>query len=325
MGVLLGVCVWLACATMAADPSAERGTFHYKPIADQTDIPAAYRLDARDISYELKLKFEMRASEVGVYRLTFPSPVETPFAENNIVQAEYYRPLGRGPFPAVIVLDITAGDGSVSRAIATHLAKHQVAALFVHMAYSGPRRPPNSKLRLMSPDLEQTKSAVRQTVLDLRCATAWLESRPELDGKRLGILGTSLGSFIAALTAEMEPKLGRVALLLSGGGFIDYWYDLPQAASFRFLYELLGGSREKMASAFAPIDPLTCAAQLKQRKLLMIAAKRDELVPPPMAKALWKASGEQKIIWYDCTHYGAVAYIVAGLDEVVKHFKPEEK
>jgi hypothetical protein len=49
------------------------------------------------------------------------------------------------------------------------------------------------------------------------------------------------------------------------------------------------------------------------------------LVPPPMAKALWKASGEQKIIWYDCTHYGAVAYIVAGLDEVVKHFNSEEK
>jgi cephalosporin-C deacetylase-like acetyl esterase len=146
-----------------------------------------------------------------------------------------------------------------------------------------------------------------------------------VDGKRLGVLGTSLGSFIAALTAEMEPKLGRVALLLGGGGFIDYWYDLPQAVGFRFIYELLGGSREKMARAFAPIDPLTCAARLKQHQLLMIAAKRDELVPPPMAQALWKASGEQKIVWYDCTHYGAIAYIVAGLDEVVKHFKSEEK
>ena len=75
---------------------------------------------------------------------------------------------------------------------------------------------------------------MRQTVLDLRLATAWLESRPEIDAKRLGILGTSLGSFIAALTAEMEPKLGHVALLLSGGGFVDYWYDLPEAACFVF-------------------------------------------------------------------------------------------
>jgi hypothetical protein len=42
-----------------------------------------------------------------------------------------------------------------------------------------------------------------------------------------------------------------------------------------------------------------------------------------MAEALWKAAGEQKLVWYDCTHYGAVAYIAAGLDEVVKHFQAE--
>ena len=75
----------------------------------------------------------------------------------------------------------------------------------------------------------------------------------------------------------------------------------------------------------APVDPLTCAANLKNRKLLMIAGKGDELVPPPMARALWKASGEQKIIWYDCTHYGAVRYIMSGLDEVVNHFQPDAK
>ena len=59
----------------------------------------------------------------------------------------------------------------------------------------------------------------------MRLATAWMESRPEIDLKRLGILGTSLGSFMAALTGEMEPKLGRVAVLLGGGGFIDGYYD----------------------------------------------------------------------------------------------------
>jgi dienelactone hydrolase len=328
MRTLPVVCVWLLCggAVVAADPaSVEKGTFRFKPLGDQKDIPERYRLDPRAVEYEMKLKFEMPANEVSVYRLKFPSPVETRYAENNTVHAEYFRPMGKGPFPAVIVLDISAGDGGVSRAIATHLAQHKIAGLFVHMAYYGPRRPPGSKLRLMSPDLPQTLAAVRQTVLDLRVATAWLESRPEVDGKRLGILGTSLGSFIAALTAEMEPKLGHVALLLGGGGFVDAWYDIPEAAPFRFLYELLGGSKAKMAAAVAPIDPITWAANLKQRKLLQIAGKRDELVPPCMAEALWKAAGEQKLIWYDCTHYGAVAYIATGLDEVVKHFQSEER
>ena len=328
MRTLPAVCVCLlACGSLtAAEPaSVEKGTFRYTPLGDQKDIPERYRLDARTVAYEMKLKFEMPANEVSVHRLTFPSPVETATVENNTVHAEYYRPMGKGPFPAVIVLDITAGDGSVSRAMATYLAQHKIAGLYVHMAYYGPRRPPGSKLRLMSPDIPQTVTAVRQTVLDLRVATAWLEARPEIDGKRLGILGTSLGSFVAALTAEMEPKLGRVALLLSGGGFVDCWYDIPEAASFRFVYELLGGSKEKMTAAIAPVDPLTCAANLKQRKVLQIAGKRDELVPPRMAEALWKASGEQKIIWYDCTHYGAVAYIVSGMDNVVKHFQAEDR
>ena len=44
------------------------------------------------------------------------------------------------------------------------------------------------------------------------------DTGPELDKERLGIMGTSLGSFMAALTAEMEPRYARVAVLLGGGG-----------------------------------------------------------------------------------------------------------
>jgi len=166
-------------------------------------------------------------------------------------------------------------------------------------------------------------AAVRQTVLDLRVATAWLEARPEIDGKRLGILGTSLGSFMAALTAEMEPKLGRVVVLLGGGGFVDAYYDHPKAASYRKIYEALGGTKEKVAEIIAPGDPLTCAANLKDRKLLILAGKRDDIVPPKMAEALWNASGRQKIVWYDCTHYGAIVYLASALDHIAKHFQAE--
>jgi hypothetical protein len=80
-----------------------------------------------------------------------------------------------------------------------------------------------------------------------------------------------------------------------------------------------------MVAAIAPVDPISYAANLKQRKLLQIAAKRDELVPPRMAEALWKAGGEQKLVWYDCSHYGAVAHIVSALENVVQHFQAEEK
>jgi dienelactone hydrolase len=292
----------------------------FTPLGDQKEIPGRYRLEAHRFDYEMSLKYAMPASGVTVYRLRFPSPVETPHKENNTVHAEYYRPTGKGPFPGVIVLDITGGDQSLSRGIAARLAQKGIAGLFVQMAYYGPRRPAGSKLRLLSTNIGHSMNAVRQTVLDLRRATAWLEGRPEIDRQRLGIIGTSLGSFMSALAAEMEPKLRRVAVVLGGGGLVDAFYYHPKAAPYRVVFEKLGGTKEQVKKLLAPVDPLTRAANLKDRKLLIIAARRDEIVPPSMAVALWKATGQQKIVWFDCTHYGAAAFVLPALAHCLDHF-----
>ena len=279
---------WLSCSparpkarsSAAGLPTLEKGTFHFKPVDDQSNVPERYRLGERTLDYELTPKYELSSSGVKISHLRFPSPAPSPHPENNTVHADYYRPKGPGPFPAVIVLDITAGDQLVSRTISADLAQHRIAALFVQMAYYGPRRPPGSKLRLVSLNFAQTMDAVRQTVLDIRCASAWLEARPEVDKKRLGVVGTSLGSFMGTLAAEMEPRLNRVVVLLGGGGLVDAYYYHPQATAFREFWEALGGTKEKLALALAPVDPLTCAANLKDHKVLMIAGKRDDIVPP---------------------------------------------
>jgi fermentation-respiration switch protein FrsA (DUF1100 family) len=137
------------------------------------------------------------------------------------------------------------------------------------------------------------------------------------------VLGTSLGSFMGTLSAEMEPRLGRVAIVLGGGGFVDGYFDHPQAAPFRKLVALFRGSKENLKELIAPADPLTYAENLKDRKVLMIAAKRDDVVPPKMAEALWEKAGKPKIVWYNCTHVGAIVYLVPAMQHVVKHFTAE--
>jgi dienelactone hydrolase len=308
---------------LAETPAQEKGTIAVRPRGDQQEIPPRYRLDAHDFDYELRLQKSMPVSGFDVFELRFPSPVKTPHEENNTVHAEYYRPRREGTIPCVIVLDITGGNQELSRTISRHLAQKGIGGLFVQMAYYGPRRPPKSKLRLLSVDVQHTMAAVRQTVLDLRCATAWMESRPEVDKSRLGIMGTSLGSFMAALTAEMEPKLARVAVLLGGGGFVDAYWDHPQAVPYRKMYELVGGTKDQVKKFIAPLDPLTCAANLKDRRLLIIAAKKDEIVPPQMAENLWQATGRQQIIWLNAGHYSAALYLLPGLNMVVEHFSKE--
>jgi dienelactone hydrolase len=321
MRTLTGI-VALVCLSSHA-PAFANGTVQFEPRGDQANVPERYRLTSHTFAYELERKADLPSSGVERYHLRFPSPVTSDCPENNTVHAEYYRPKGDGPFPGVIVLDITAGDQSLSRGISTLLAQRGVASLFVQMAYYGPRRPPGSKLRLLSPNTAQTIEAIRQTVLDVRRATAWLESRAEIDPRRLGIVGTSLGSMIGALCAEMEPKLERVVVLLGGGGLVDAYWDDPRAAPFRRLYEALGGTKEAVAKLIAPVDPLTCAANLREHKVLIIAGKKDDIVPPKATVALWEASGKQKIVWYNCTHYGAALYFLPAMRHVTNHFAAE--
>jgi dienelactone hydrolase len=304
------------------DVAGESGRVDFKPL-DQNNVPPRYRLAERSFDYTLKPFRDLTVSGVEIYQLTFPSPVISATPENNTVYAEYYRPKGDGPFPAVVVLDITGGDQSLSRFIARTLAQNRIAGLFVQMAYYGPRRPPGSRLRMLSTDIPHTMAAVRQTVLDCRYAAAWLADRAEVDAKRIGIMGTSLGSFIATLTAEMEPRFSRVAILLGGGGLVDAFYGHPQAAPYVRFWELLGGNKEQVKKGLAPVDPITKAGNLQDRSVLMIAAFRDEIVPPSAAVRLWEEMGEPPIVWYNTTHYGAALYIPAALKPIIAHFGAE--
>jgi len=310
------------CASVAPFlPAAESGTVRFTPVGNQSEIPERYRLNERTFDWKMSQTRTILDGAVDVYAVTFPSPVESPCLENNTVHAEYYRPKGDGPFPAVIILDITGGDQKLSRIIAAALAQNKIAGLFVQMAYYGPRRPAGSKLRLLSTNAAQTMAGVTQTVLDCRFAAAWLAARPDVDSQRIGILGTSLGSFMACLTGEMDQRISRVAILLGGGGLVDAFYDHPMAAPYRKLYEAVGGTKEKVKEWIAPFDPITKACNLRDRKVLMIAAKRDEIVPPSSATALWEALGKPKILWYDTTHYGAAIIIPFALKHVVEHFE----
>jgi hypothetical protein len=62
-------------------------------------------------------------------------------------------------------------------------------------------------------------------VTDLMQAVSYLRSRPEVDPRRIGAMGYSLGSFIVAIGGAVDPRLH--ACVLTGGGNLDgpdgYW------------------------------------------------------------------------------------------------------
>jgi dienelactone hydrolase/predicted choloylglycine hydrolase len=307
--------------TPVAEPVTSSGTVRFKSNGDEDKLPVPYRLDSHQFPWDMSLKHNYEQEGFQIHAVTFPSAVTTRYPENNTVHCEWYRPTGPGPFPAAVVLDILGGDQTLARVQSTYLAKKGIACLFVQMAYYGPRRPAGGKVRLIMPDIDHSLAAVRQTVLDVRRAAAWLETRPEVDRQRLGIIGTSLGSFMGTLAAEMEPRFRKVAIVLGGGGVVDAFYDHPYGAPFRTVWVALGGSKAKLQQRIACADPITCAANLKDRQVIMIGASRDDVIPPAATRRMWDALGRPKIIWYDATHTGAIVYILPAINEVIEHFK----
>ena len=313
----------LSFAAPASAADAERGTLRVPADTAKAVVAEGFRFkEAYTGEYKLAPRFDLRHSGVTVYDLTFPSPVTGDIVENNTVHAQYFMPKRPGKFPAVVVLDIMQGNQLVARGEAMWLAQNGVAALVVVLPHYNQRRAPDSKVKLVSTDIPRTLEGVRQGVLDCRCAVGWLAARPEVDADALGMVGTSLGSFLTALTSANEARIKNVCVVLGGGGLVDAYYDHPKAKEVAAVLDTFGG-KAVVKRLLAPVDPITYAAQLKGKNLLMIAAKHDDIVPAKAATALWEATGKQRIVWIDAGHVSTALYSMTVLCELRDHLRPK--
>lgn len=300
---------------------APEGNVRFEPTSLEDRVPVHFRLKPQKFTYDARLA--RNQSQVRMLKVTFPSPVETAVRENNTVYAEYFQPAGAGPFPACVVLHILGGDFLLAETVAQHLAQHGVAALFVKMPYYGERRGKDSPRRMISRVPAESVEGMTQAVLDIRLATAWLAHRPEVDAGRLGITGISLGGIMSALAASGEPRLGSVAVFLGGGRLADLLWsnETRDAREFREKWIADGGIAESFRQALAPVDPATHGHLLKGRRVLMIAAANDEVVPPESARALWDSIGQEpELVWIDAGHYSAIRYLPRELVRIDRFF-----
>ncbi len=281
---------------------------------NEADVPAIFRIGADGFAYDLLPIRDLRKCRVA--RLRFRSPLPSGDLVNDRVHADYFQPTSPGRRPAVVVLHILGADFALSRYLSLRLADRGVASLFVRLPYYGERREAGSDRRFLSGDLDRSMLAMRQGICDVRRALDWLAARPELDPERLGVAGISLGGIVSAVVAGVDPKVDRAALLLAGGGLDSILWDMPEAEArrYRSAWTTLGKTREDLAAITRPFDPLTYAGGMKGKRVLMIAGNVDEVVPPSAAEALWEVAGRPSIVWYDCGHYSAAAYLLPAIE-----------
>jgi dienelactone hydrolase len=323
--VLVGLGLLLVCSaarTWGDEPTVRRGEVKFTPAAeDDQSVPAPFRLSAQTFAFEQTAQPQWDDA-VRQSIVTFPSPVKTPYPNNNTVYCEYFRPAAPGKYPACVVLHILGGDFPLARLFANHLAHHGVAALFVKMPYYGERRQPEAKVRMISTDPQETVAGMTQAVKDIRFAAAWLAAQDEVDSSRLGVFGISLGGITAALAATAEPRFTKVCPVLAGGDLSEILRDSKedhlQAAKQRWLAE--GHTLDELVDLMKTIDPCTYGADIKGRSVLMLNAQHDEVIPHDCTMQLWKSFGSPPIVWYDCGHFSALLHVLDALDKVGEFF-----
>jgi len=238
------------------------------------------------------------------------------------VHGEYYRPKGEGPFPAAVVLHISDGRFYVARMISTTLAQQGIACLFLQLPYYGDRRPQHLKLDPETVGIEDAVGVIRQAVRDIRRGAAWLRERPEIDKERVGIVGTSLGSFAAQLAAGADGGFFRCVFILGGGSITDAIYSGARETRKAVAYlEERGWTRAKLAKEIAPIEPMAWTAGIDAHTVLMINTRHDPVIPPESTRRYWEALGKPEIRWYDGDHYAIKDNVFEILAMVAKHFK----
>ncbi len=161
----------------------------------------------------------------GERMITFPSAITTPHPENNTVYLRYFpaapKRKGNGqarPRRAVVVMAQWNADEGGHVGVCRLMAALGISAVRLSLPYHDRRMPPELARAdyIVSSNVGQTLQVNRQAVVDARRAVAWLKQQGY---DRVGILGTSLGSCLALLTAAHEPLIDAVVL-----NHVSSWY-----------------------------------------------------------------------------------------------------
>jgi len=90
-------------------------------------------------------------------------------------------------------------------------------------------------------------------ITDVMQGVSYLSQRPEIDTKRIGILGYSMGSFVSALTGAADTRIRIV--VLSGGGDLDgpdgYWDNSTKTMCQSIPWKSLSVLGDRPAVVFA--------------------------------------------------------------------------
>jgi pimeloyl-ACP methyl ester carboxylesterase len=163
----------------------------------------------------------------------------------------------------------------------------------------GPRRPERGAVgALPAADVMDNIHGMAQATWDVRGLLKWLRAE---EATGISLWGTSLGGYVAALTAALEPPLASVIVMIPA-------VDLPRIIASHV------PARQRRTAWFRDLDeasktlhsvvsPLAKVPATPIERRFIIGARADRVLDPvDQAAALWEHWGRPEICWLPGGH-----------------------
>jgi dienelactone hydrolase len=271
------------------------------PAALPADLAADFTYERSSDPPKIKVLETKRAYTIKRVMLPAASGRTT---TNRWIELDYYDLSRQEKTPVIMVLPMLGGGYGLERHFANYFASHGYASIIV-------RR----DKRTASAAVEELNQLFHDMVIDHKQVIDWIETQDDLDAGRIGIFGVSMGGIKGALLLPLESRIRAAALGLAGG-------DLPYILSHttepglakRRDQELkerkmtLKQSEQRLRELLK-FDPMRYAAYVDPKKVLMVLARYDTVVPIKKGLELKKKMGNPETILIPANHYSAVISI----------------
>ncbi|MCO6430178.1 MAG: alpha/beta hydrolase [Deltaproteobacteria bacterium] len=171
--------------------------------------------------------------------------------------------------------------------------------VLVELPFHGRRRPAGEASNLF-PDsnLCRTNEAIAQIICDLRALRAFLEAH---GARNVGCVGMSLGAYIAALWASLDPLAFLIPIVPVASMSEIAWRLLKKEEIFAEV-KRQGLTRALLEQAYQVHSPLSHRAKLPAERVLVLGGLGDTIVPRSQPRLLSQHFGCSRTHWFRGGH-----------------------
>lgn len=296
----------------AASAPAPGDFFAYKPL-DPATVQVQPEGHTVEASWVLDLYTLFHSRDYKAFRLVMQDEEGADRIGHLLI------PPGDGPHPGVVAFEILDGPHDVSEGMAKALVNRGYAV--ARLERRGLDLPHQNKP-------EAVRDRLREGVVDARRLLDWMVTHPKIDPTRIAAAGVSVGSIQALLLTACDPRIRGGFYLLTGGDLPGILYDSSETPVREFRDRMMTAygwkTREEWIAGVRPltepVDPLTYAARLDPRLLMIASGRFDTVIPSEYAQLLWESLGQP--LWYKlpCGHYTVFPFfwwsVAAGADHL---------